>query len=260
MPNAAHRAVAINVGANTSLPGFRGPIFPDGSFEYVPIPEREPTGSDASVPTYADLDPHLRTSIPRELLDREVHLDPEFAPYPHCKGYTYGDEHGVKAGPLSRLTPGDRLYFYATLSTAKAAADEALTDDSAARWIAPEWGAYLIGQFEVARAVTGAEYAELSDEKRAPFGNNAHVKRETVDAAAFVLGTDDSRLYDRGVPLSTPDAGSDANVLVTRLSNDSGKGPWWRRVLRFEGDGAKRLAGIVESHPADTDLLSSVSE
>ncbi|MEF8856839.1 MAG: hypothetical protein V5A16_05395, partial [Haloplanus sp.] len=37
------RAVAINVGANTTLPGFRGPVRPDGRFAYVPIPEREPT-------------------------------------------------------------------------------------------------------------------------------------------------------------------------------------------------------------------------
>ncbi len=47
------RAVAITVGANTSLPGFAGYVHPDGRFEYVPIPEREPVGEP--VPTYADL-------------------------------------------------------------------------------------------------------------------------------------------------------------------------------------------------------------
>ena len=49
------RALAINVAANTNLPGVRGPIYPDGSFVYLPIPEREPLAADADVPTYADL-------------------------------------------------------------------------------------------------------------------------------------------------------------------------------------------------------------
>ncbi|MEF8779329.1 MAG: hypothetical protein V5A46_01450 [Haloferacaceae archaeon] len=257
MPGETHRAVAINVGANTTLPGFRGPIYPDGSFEYVPIPEREPTDPDAAVPTYADLAPHLQVSVPGELLDRRVHLDPEFATYPLCERYTYGDEHGVKAGPLSGLDPGDRLYFYATLSTVDPAeldgdwlADEDADGDPGGRrpgdWIPPRWGAYLIGHFEVARVVTGDAYAALSPEERRPFANNAHVKRQTVDAEAFVLGTDDSRLYDRAVPLSTPAAGGEATEVVTRLSNDSGRGPWWRRVLRFEPAAAAELAATVE--------------
>lgn len=244
MPNVSSRAIAINVGANTTLPGFRGPIYPDGTFEYVPIPEREPTDPARSIPTYADLAPHLRTSIPGDLLEREVHLDPEFATYALCERYTYGDEHGVKAGPLSRLDPGDRLYFYATLSTTGPAGR---THERRAReWIPPEWGAYLVGHFEVDRAVSGEAYATSPPEKRRPFANNAHVKRETVDARTFVLGTDDSRLYDRAVPLSTPEAGSEANELVTRLSNDSGRGPWWRRVLRFDADAASELATTVE--------------
>jgi hypothetical protein len=65
------RGVAVNVGANTNEPGFRGPIYADGSFEYVPIPERDPT------PPAADLDrrvTHLSyhtpdsTGAPRQLV------------------------------------------------------------------------------------------------------------------------------------------------------------------------------------------------
>ena len=37
------RAVALNVGANTNEPGFRGPIRADGRFTFVPIPESQPT-------------------------------------------------------------------------------------------------------------------------------------------------------------------------------------------------------------------------
>jgi len=42
------RAVALNVAANTNQPGLRGPLRADGSFVYVPIPEREPTSEPAT--------------------------------------------------------------------------------------------------------------------------------------------------------------------------------------------------------------------
>ena len=230
------RAVAINVAANSNLPGFRGPIYPDGSVVYVPIPEREPIRTDASVPTYADL--NLRIDVPDDLSDRAVHLDPAFAGVHGSESFVYGDEHGVKAGPLSRLEPGDRLYFYATLTPRDGAAETA--------WIPPRWGAYVVGYFVVDRAVTGEEFPALPPEERESFAENAHCKRETFDAKVLVRGTDGSRLLDSAVPLSEPDAGATANELVCDLSNDSGKGPWWRRVLRYDDDAAAELAAAVD--------------
>ncbi|HKL30341.1 MAG TPA: hypothetical protein VJ898_13875 [Natrialbaceae archaeon] len=226
--------VAINVGANTTLPGVRGPIYPDGRFRYVPIPEREPI--DDPAPTYADLD--LPVEVPDEYRDRPVHLDPEFEGYPHCRAYTYGDEHGVKAGPLSALSAGDHVFFYATLST---------RGDDPADWIAPKWGAYLIGHFRLGMdPVTGEDYETLDPADREKFANNAHVKRETFDARVLLWGDpEESALYDRAVPLSNPSGGADANRLVTDLSADSGKGPWWRRPLRFDADGVEAL---LKSH------------
>ena len=228
------QAVAINVGANTSLPGVRGPIYPDGRFRYVPIPERKPI--DRPAPTYADLD--LPIEVPAEYREVPVHLDPEFEGYPFCQGYTYGDEHGVKAGPLSALSAGDYVFFYATLTT---------HGDAPADWIAPEWGAYLIGHFRLGiDPVTGEEYESLDPTDRERFANNAHVKRETFDARVLLWGApDESALYDRAVPLSTPTGGADPNSLVTDLSADSGKGPWWRRPLRFDAEG---VAALLECH------------
>jgi hypothetical protein len=230
------RAVAINVAANSTLPGVRGPIYPDGSFEYVPIPEREPTRPDATVPTYADLD--LDVDLPADLLDTPAHLDPAFAGVHGSETSVYGDEHGVKAGPLSRLDPGDRLYFYATLSPHDGAAE-------ARSWIPERWGAYVVGYFVVDRAVTGEAYRDLPPDELARFAENAHCKRADFDAKVLVRGTDDSRLLDVAVPLSAPDAPATANALVTDHSNDSGKGPWWRRVLRYDDDGATELAAAV---------------
>ncbi len=251
------QAVAINVAANTNLPGVRGPIYADGRFEYVPIPEREPV--DEPIPTYADLD--LRTSLPDDHLDTPVHLDPAFAEYPHCDRYTYGDEHGVKSGPLTDLSAGDYVFFYATLSTSDDEAETAdegsattaddgdaptASDEPRAPWIAPEWGAYVIGQFRLARdPLTGEEYRALPPADQEWFASNAHVRREQFDAKVLLAGDpDDSALYDRAVPLSTAEAGSNANRLVTDLSSDSGNGPWWRRPMRFDAPAIEELLAI----------------
>ncbi|WP_340101895.1 hypothetical protein [Salinibaculum salinum] len=229
------RAIAINVGANTNEPGFRGPIWPDGSFVYIPIPETEPA---VDPPTYGDLADHLTTTIPETLSDHPIHLDPEFPEYPCCERYTYGDDHGSKAGPLSELTAGDYVIFYATLSVREPA-----------EWLPPEWGAFCIGQFRLAQdPLTGEEYAALDADGQAPFANNAHVRRTETDARVLLLGEPtESALYDRAVPLSKPSGGVDANELVTELSADSGKGPWWRRPLRFDERATRKLLAVRES-------------
>jgi hypothetical protein len=237
------RAIAINVGANTNDPGFRAPVYPDGRFEFLPIPETEPV-TDA--PTYGDLAPHVGVTIPGELRETPVHLDPEFPEYPCGEQYTYGDEHGVKAGPLAELSAGDCVFFYATLSVTResAAGDPAPDRDTsrAPEWLPSGWGAFLVGRFRLARdPVTGEEYRDLSAAQREPFATNAHVRRDPVDARVFLLGDPEgSRLYDRCVPLSRPAGGTEPNALVTGLSEDSGRGPWWRRPLRF-GDRSSRL-------------------
>jgi hypothetical protein len=240
------RSIAINVAANTNLPGFRGPIYPDGSFVYLPIPERESTAT--SVPTYADLlaqlDP-LPFAVDDDIRQLPVHLDPEFAGYPTCSQYTYGDEHGVKAGPLSELQPGDSLYFYATLSHHEP--PDSLDTGPAVDWVAPDWGAYIIGEFRVDRVFDAEACANLSAVDRDRLASNAHCKRDPFDAKVLVVGDSDSRLFDRAVPLSSADSGSTANRLVTELSNDSGKGPWWRRRLWFDEAATEQLRAIVDS-------------
>lgn len=216
------RGVAINVGANTSLPGFRGPIRPDGTFTYVPIPERKPTRRP--VPTYADLE--LPIPIPESHRGTRVHLDPTFAEYPGCAAYTYGDEHVVKAAPISDLSAGEYLFFYATLTT---------VDEPDREWIAAEWGAYLIGHFRLAEdPCVGAHEREMTDAERRRYDTNAHLSRETVDARVLVRGDPEgSRLYRTAAPLSHAQAGGRPGELLLEHTTDSGRGPWWRRPLRI---------------------------
>lgn len=217
------RSVAINVGANTNEPGFRGPIFADGSFEFVPIPETAPTVEP--VPTYGELP--LSLDIPEGIREQPVHFDPEFAEFGPGEGYTYGDPWGVKARPLLDLDAGDHVFFYATLSFP---GGEKPTD-----WVLPDWGAYLIGRFQLARdPVPGDQFEGLTEEEQHDFQNNAHCKRDPFDAAVLLVGDPEtSGLYDTAIPLSH-DMGTEPNRIVTELSSDSGAGPWWRRPLRFD--------------------------
>lgn len=226
------RAVAVNVGANTNEPGFRGPIRADGSFTFVPIPESAPLR--APVPTYGDLAPHLPCEIPERVHDTPVHLDPEFPDYPCGEAYTYGDEHGVKARPLADLAAGDRVYFYATLSVTEPAPG-----------LPPDWGAFLIAHFTLAAApVTATATADA----RERFASNAHLQRDPPDAEVLLRGDPAaSARYDRAVPLSTPVGGTDPGEIVTDFSSDSGKGPWWRRPLRFDTAAASRLRERVSA-------------
>ena len=228
------RAVAVNVGANTNEPGFRGPVHPDGRFRFVPIPESRPVREDATVPTYGDLG--LDVEGVSGVADRPVHLDPEFAGYGPAEAYTYGDPYGVKARPILDLDAGDHLLFYATLD---------LRGEGPAPWITPGWGAYLIGRFELARKpLSGETFEALGPAKRAAFAGNAHCRRETFDAAVIVEGDPGaSGLLSRAVPLSGAE-GVEPNRLVTEWSADSGRGPWWRRPLRFDAEATADLIGL----------------
>lgn len=243
------RGVAVNVGANTNAPGFRGPIYPDGSFEFVPIPETVATREP--VATYADLP--LGFEVPTEVAGTPVHLDPTFAEYGPCTEYTYGDPYPVKAGPLLELGAGDQVFFYATLDR---------HGDDAVGWISDGWGAYVIGRFELARdPIPGAAVSELDAATRAVLWENAHFKREEFDARVLLLGDPDrSRLYGTAVPLSRPTAGVEANQLVLGYSSDSGRGPWWRRPLRFDAEGTRLLIGLEGASDARKHEIATQDE
>ncbi|WP_144797940.1 Nmad3 family putative nucleotide modification protein [Halorubrum depositum] len=270
------RAVAVNVAANTNQPGFRGPVYPDGWFAYVPIPEsaatlpRERFPVDEPLPTYADLD--LPFAVPADLRETPVHLDPEFPGVHGRDRATYGDPHGVKAGRIAGLDPGDWLLFYATLSlrphgwagpgeSASAGETEraalADRDDD----LAPDWGAYLFAGIRVERVLavgdggtgddaSGGEDAPRTVDRAAAAAlapTNAHLKRDPFDARVVVAGdASASGPFERVVPLSTPEAGADANRLVTALSSDSGRGPWWRRPMAFDADATEILLKRIE--------------
>lgn len=257
------RAVAVNVAANTNEPGFRGPVYPDGTAAYVPIPEsvatlaRDRFPVNEPVPTYGDLDLPFR--VPTDLREAPVHMDPELPGAHGREAATYGDPYAVKAGPITGLTAGDWLLYYATLTlrpadwrgpgaetVGDAGADERGGDHlreagvAVETDLAPDWGAYLFAGIRVERVVDSPSRRRAAE----VVPTNAHLKRDPFDARVVVAGDpSESGCFDRVVPLSTPEAGADANRLVTALSSDSGKGPWWRRPLRFDPAATAELLG-----------------
>lgn len=217
------KSVAINIGTTTEHPGGPGPIYADGSFAFLPIPE---TDAFVTEPTYAQLG--LAGLRPPHLSDRVVHFDPEFPEFRFGQRYTFGHREPPCTTAISRLERGDILFFYAVLHYAD---DEQPRHD----WINPEWGVYLIGHFTLdSDPITGVDYNNFSPDERAALSNNAHARRKEFDAEILVVGsTDRSSLYEEAIPLSG-DAGEQPNTLITVHSDDSGTGPWYRRPIPFD--------------------------
>lgn len=210
----AGRIYLANVGVNAGH-RFSSPLFPDGTFEFIPIPEDRDLDGQHAV-RYRDLrafDNPMRDLlelVPRRLWDRPAHNDPEFATF------TYGDNCSVssRAASLKRLEPGDFLFFLARLES----------------WTRGErsgtHGFYLIGYLEVEEVlrevVARPDAAVLSR-----FGANAHVRRGLCDAELWdrfwvFRGSQRSRRFRRAVPVT--------RQIADRVFRSADGSPWrWNR-------------------------------
>ena len=176
------RVYLANVGANSGH-RFASPLFEDGSFEFIPIPEDE--GQTSGV-RYSDLRSHydpgrdLLRYVPPHLHGAVCHNDPEF------ETLTYGDNgENPRSTALTGIQPGDTLLFLARL--------ERWRDGERTR----DFGFYLIGGLS-------ADYAEFvtpQSGRRDRFAKNAHSIRG--DERFFgVAGSSRSRRFRRAVPLT----------------------------------------------------------
>src|SRR5207237_611073 len=106
------KVALLRVGIDSASGGMSGPLYRDGSFEFICIPDNH--GVDER--TYGTIvgnhgHRHVRyfpkSRQPR--MDKQsVHVDPEF------ESFTYGDPTPPKRG-LRRLDKGDILAFYCGL-------------------------------------------------------------------------------------------------------------------------------------------------
>lgn len=165
------QVVLLRVGVDAGCGGIQGPLFKDGTFEFVCIPDN----NRVSVHTYGTMQgrngtPHV-SYFPegrRSLMSNQtVHVDPEF------ETFTYGDPTTPKRS-LRNLKTGDFLVFYCGLQEW----------DAESGWNGDHRPAlYLAGYFEVALAGMASDFEKklLKNE----FGKNFHVRyRFTLRAFA----------------------------------------------------------------------------
>jgi hypothetical protein len=191
------QVVLLRVGIDTGSGGIHGPLFSDGSFEFIPIPDRF-RGERTDKRTYGNtsgrggrrLVDYFPEARRERVFDQSVHADPEF------KTFTYGDPTRPKAS-LRQLSEGSLLVFYAGLKGWNFACSPAL---------------YIIGYFEVARAGLATSFTQ--GELAGMFQNNFHVMHGDVfedqkDHLVLVKGNANSRLLKKAVKISS--MGTDRN-------------------------------------------------
>ena len=188
------QVVLLRVGVDAGCGGIQGPLFRDGSFEFVCIPDNH----GVSAHTYSNLlgrdgkpqSGYFAESRRAVMAERHVHHDPEF------ETFTYGDPMTPKRS-LRSLRPGGILAFYCGLQEW----------DAESGWNRDHRPAlYLVGYFEVVLAGMAAEFDP--EELRAEFGKNFHVRYPSVferqkDELVLVKGGPGSRLFGKAHLISS---------------------------------------------------------
>ena len=104
------KGLLLRVGIDRGSGGCLAPIFKDGSFEYIPIPERQATSERKVYESMIGItDRQIVDFIPEKIRYSHPHHDPEFITF------TYGDPKKPKRNQLSQLDPRDLLIFYVGL-------------------------------------------------------------------------------------------------------------------------------------------------
>ena len=179
------KAMLIRVGIDKGTDGALAPIFNDGSFEYIPLSEKNVDTLEKK--TFGNTKglngKYFIQYLPKKIKDRKLHLDPEF------ETFTYGDQT-VKRNYLLKLEEGDLLVFYAGLTPYKNQVHRE--------------GLYIIGYFKVDKVVN---FSELSTDEKIYnsdiHSNNAHIKSGSLDKLVIVKGRDNSsKLLEKAVLIS----------------------------------------------------------
>ena len=170
----------LRVGIDTGCGGIHSPLFEDGTFEFVPIPDR--SGRDER--TYGNsrglkgrpFSEYFPKSRQGRMASQAMHVDPEF------ETFTYGDPTPPKRN-LAKIKRGDLLVFYAGMEGFGHKRPPAL---------------YLAGCFRVALAGFATAFSDEQVERE--FRENYHVRHPAVfadqrDRLVLIKGGKGSRLF-----------------------------------------------------------------
>ena len=188
------RIYLANVGANASH-SFDSPIYDDGTFEFITIPEDRNLPADHAIryrqlTSYYDPNKPIRNYIPKRLWDFPTHFDPEF------ETFTYGDncETSPRAASLKRMEPGDFIFFLARLTR---------QEDNKSK---KEHGFYLVGFLEIQDILKDVTQRPTDAEMKR-YGANAHILRGLSDDSLWDRfwvfgGSPNSKRFQKAVPVT----------------------------------------------------------
>jgi len=178
--------VLLRVGIDKGIGGIHGPLFRDGTFEFIPIPV------EGHERTYSEIigvhGKPLITYFPRAQQERfhsqTVHEDPDFT------RFCYGDlGTGPKRG-LKKLIKNDIVVFYCGLEG----------------WdFKRPYELYIVGYFEVLAAGSVADFSKVEFKKY--FNEHIDVKtrwlfHEKKDTMILIKGTGNSHFLKKAIRLS----------------------------------------------------------
>jgi hypothetical protein len=180
------KAMLLRVGIDKGSDGILGPLFRDGTFEYIPLSEKDPETEEKR--TFLDLKGRqgekLSQYLPEKVVNRKIHHDPEF------NTFTYADE-GLKAIYLTKLDKGDYLVFYAGFTPGE--------------WAGKD-GLYIMGYLMVEQVIRLGELDQKQQNRiMRKYPCNSHLKRPRKEGVVLVVGDQNkSKLLGKALPLSSP--------------------------------------------------------
>lgn len=219
----------LRVGVDSNTGKAHGPLYEDNTFDYIPIPEESDSEEERQYSQLPSRGGGKLSKIVPHLSDAVPHFDPEF------QTYTYGDPGSNKRSQLTRLSSGDILIFYSSLTPKDI--------DIGPRLCA-------VGYFTVEQVFDFEEM--FPAEREVAFNevpNNAHVKRKGLTSEsphrdhfpAIVKGRpEESRLFDKARPLG------DSNRKVL---------PWVADIIGFKGDLTRAGVARVLDEANATEIL-----
>lgn len=217
------KSVVIHVGVNVSNTSpllMVCPVFSDGSFIFVPMPNERPGAKDKT--TYreiCDLVPGV-CEVLEQLgfsTNYKVHYDPEF------QGFTFGE--GRRKWMLARLCSGDFVFFLTSMKQVPIPSKSDFLKNPRMysetlkcllkRNRGPDWFYGLIAQIKVSGIFAGkneimrynlyGKCYELDSKAENILSTNAHVKRGDQYTGDYIIikgEKSESKEYPRAVPIS----------------------------------------------------------
>jgi hypothetical protein len=183
------KALLVRIGIDQKYGGWNAPVDAAGRFVYVPIPERPGTPFHPGLERrYNEVLPSLRRfgdlHLPPGLLDRPMHLDPDF----EC--LTYGDVGSRRGAGMVGMAAGDLLVFYGGLRPVHPCEH---------RLVYALMGLYVVREVVPVAAVPAGRWYE-----------NAHVRRARRGTTDIVVRAEPGRSgrFDRCLPIGAWRAGA----------------------------------------------------